>query len=106
MLQMQLANSENIAVIVGVTDGDAANTALSTLAPNPHLGNRNVVVLVEGEGCYVEDDGTDRPRQSGVSADGTTIDIRSSVTSAAFVAIVIALGPGDAHTVDHSAVTT
>jgi hypothetical protein len=106
MLQLHLARSENIAIIVGVTDSGGANLALGTLAPNPHLGNRNVVVLVEGEGCYVEDDGTDRPRQSGVSSDGTTIDIRSSVTSAAFVALVIALGPGEAHTVDHSAVTT
>ena len=105
MLQAQLARSENIAFIMGVTDG-SANTALATLCPNPHLGNRNVLVEVQGEGCYVEDDGTDRPRQSGVSADGTTIDIRSSVTSAAFIAKVTALGPGNAHIVDHSAVTT
>lgn len=101
-LQLQLARSENIAVVVGVTDG-SANTNLSTKPPNP-FGHVQVLAIPMGEGVYVEDDGSVRPRQSGVEA--TTIDVRSSTTSAAFVCLCVALGPGEALTRDHSGTTT
>ena len=102
-LQLQLANSENIAIAHGVTDG-TANTALATLCPNPFLGNPNVMCIPVGEGVYIEDDGSVAPRISGVL--GASIDVRSTLTGKYFVIIVIALGPGHAQTVDHSAVTT
>jgi hypothetical protein len=103
MLQMQVANSENIRFIRGVTDG-TADTALATLCPNPFLNNPNVFVEIFGEGVYVEDDGSDTAKQSGITA--TTIDVRSTLTSKRFVGKVTALGPGGGHLVDHSAVTT
>lgn len=92
----------NVAVVHGVTDG-SANTALATLPPNP-WGNTQVFVMAFGEGVYVEDDGSLAPRQSGVLAN--TIDIRSSVVSAYFVAVVLQLTSGEGLVRDHSAVTT
>jgi hypothetical protein len=102
MPSVHLANGDNIAFIVGVTDG-TANTALATLALNP-FGVTGVLCIAVGEGVYVEDAGSARPLQSGVTA--TTIDIRSSATASAYIVMVIHLGGSKSRTVDHSAVTT
>jgi hypothetical protein len=99
---LHLANADNIAVIMGVTDG-TADTALSTLALNP-FKTTNVLCIPIGEGCYIEDDGSVRPRQSSTTATG--IDVRSSATAKAYIVLVIHLGGGKAMTVDHSGTTT
>lgn len=94
-----LANAE---FVVGVTD-DTANTALATLPPNP-IKHEKCLAIAIGEGCYVEDAGTAKPFQTGVTA--TTVDVRSSATSARFILIVIDLSAFDFMEYDHSAVTT
>ena len=95
-------SGRNIAWVVGVTD-DSANTALSTTPTNP-FGHSRCVALAFGEGVYVEDDGSSRPWQSGVTADN--IDVRASGTSAAFICLVIQCGGGESDTRDHSDTTT
>ena len=94
--------SANVAIVHGVTDG-TADTALDTLPPNP-WEDTQVDVIVTGNGCYVEDDGTAAPRASGILA--ATIDIRSNQTGKFFVARVIKLTSGEGHVRDHSSVTT
>ena len=101
-LQLQLANSENIAIVHGVTDG-SADTSLSTPPANP-FGHTEVMCIPIGEGVYIEDDGSKAPLISGVTA--STIDIKSTLTSKYYVIIVINLGPGHCHTIDHSGTTT
>ena len=93
---------DNLAIVHGVTD-DSANTALSTLPPNP-CEDQQVFALAVGEGVYVEDAGTAAPRQSGVVA--ATIDVRSTVASAYFVCLAFKLASGEGHVRDHSSVTT
>lgn len=92
----------NTAIVVGVTD-DVADTDLATLPSNPFKHDR-CLAFAFGEGVYVEDDGTSRPRQSGVSATG--IDVRSSSASKAFICLVVDISSIDLLETDHSATTT
>jgi len=98
-----VAGNLHLAVVVGVTD-DSADTALATLAANPFGHDRVIPICVQGEGVYIEDAGSSRPLLSGIAA--TTIDVRSSVTSAAFFVVLADVSGRDLFEVDHSAVTT
>ena len=94
--------SDNLGIVHGVSDG-TADTALATLPPNPH-NDAQVACIIQGEGMYIEDDGSVAPRQSGVLK--ATIDIRSTLTGKYFVCWVFKLGSGEGLVRDHSAVTT
>ena len=98
---MDVIGVGNWDVVVGVTD-DSANTALSTLPPHK-LGTEKAIALAFGEGVYVEDDGSKRPFQLGVTVN--TVDVRSSAASAAFVCFVIPVDH-ELFETDHSSVTT
>lgn len=89
-------------VVKGVTD-DVANTALTTLPPNPHESTR-VTAIVIGEGCYIESSDGSLDRPDGITK--TTIDVRSTVVSAAFHLYVFPNGPSPIRVRDHSGVTT
>jgi hypothetical protein len=68
--------------IAGNVDA-SADTAKATLPVNP-LGHERVIpVVVNGEGVYVENDGSTQPLLSGITA--TTIDVRGSVASKDYV---------------------
>ena len=76
--------------VSGTTHG-SANTAMSTKAVLPFRKHQNVFVLSRDNGIYVEDDGTELPKLSGVAHDGTnrTIDVRSTTTSEVFKICVL-----------------
>ena len=101
---MDIIGAGNWDIVVGVTTDGTANNALATLPPHK-LGTDQCFALAFGEGVYVEDDGTRRPYQSGVTA--TTVDVRSSAAakSAAFIVILLPVTCELFH-YDHSAVTT
>lgn len=76
--------------VTGTSDS-SANQPMGTKTTLPFRKHQNIMMLFMDEGMYVEDDGTNLPKLSGVAhTDATrTIDIRSQVTSEAFVAYVI-----------------
>ena len=94
--------THNIALVHGVTDG-SVNTELATLPPNP-WGHTQVYATAEGPGVYIQDTNSDKPEQSGVTADN--IDIRSTIASKTFKCLVIQLSSGEGFVRDHSAFTT
>jgi hypothetical protein len=94
---------DNHATVHGVCDG-TADTALATLPPNP-WNDAQIACMSEGEGVYVEDDGSVAPRQSGALQ--ATIDVRSSVAGGKFFVVhCFKLGSGEGNVRDHSAITT
>lgn len=102
---MGIIGNLHAAVLMGVTD-PSVDTALATLCPNPFGHSRVLPLLLSGEGVYIEDDGTVRPGLSGIV--DATVDVRSSVASAAFVVILVDLQHrwGALFPTDHSATTT
>jgi hypothetical protein len=68
--------------ISGVTHS-TADTVKATLIKNPIGHEKVAVVCINGEGVYVEDDGSGRPYISGITATG--IDVRSTAISKAYV---------------------
>ena len=66
------------------TTNATANTAMSTKPVLPWRNAPGVWPLFKDQGMYIEDDGSDVPYFSGVSASGRTIDVRSTTTAEVF----------------------
>ncbi|KKL18573.1 hypothetical protein LCGC14_2474170, partial [marine sediment metagenome] len=59
--------------ITGTTNG-SANTVMGTKPTLPFRKHKDVIVLFKDEGMYIEDDGTDAPKKSGIDETDANFD--------------------------------